>query len=79
MILYLSIKRIVDQFIVTGPVYEVLPTHDDVAIDSIIDTGLDGPGNVVRQRFSHPHDQSLGDAVHLGSSNDPGIGEPNTW
>ena len=45
---YLSVKRIENQFVVAGPVYEVLSAHDDVAVYSGVDIGLQRPGDVVR-------------------------------
>ena len=75
---YLSIKRVEHQFIVTGPVYEVLSAHDDVATDSLVNTGLQRPSDVIRERLPHPHHQGLGDAVHLGASDHLGIGKTQT-
>ena len=40
---HLSVEGIVCQLIVTGPVYEVLSLHDDVATHPLVHTGLKGP------------------------------------
>ena len=39
-----------------------LPAHDDEATDPGVDTGLQGPRDVVRQGLAHPHHQGLRDA-----------------
>ena len=38
------------------------PAHDDEATDPGVDTGLQGPRDVVRQGLAHPHHQGLRDA-----------------
>ena len=77
-LLYLSVKRIENQLVITGPVNEVLSAHDDVAVHSIVDIGLQCPGNVIRQRLANSLDHGAGDAVHLAPSDDLGVGEANS-
>ena len=74
-LLYLSVKRIENQLVITGPVNEVLPAHDDVAVHSSVDIGLQRPGNVIRHRLANSLNNRAGDTVHLAASDDLGVGE----
>ena len=72
---YLSVKRIENQLVITGPVNEVLSAHDDVAIHSSVDVGLQRPSNVIRQRLTYSLNNRAGDTVDLAASDDLGVGE----
>ena len=41
----------------------------------VVDVGLEGPCDIVRERLSNPLDDSAGDAVHLAAPDDLGVGE----
>ena len=44
------------------------PAHDDEATDPGVDTGLQGPRDVVRQGLAHPHHQGLCDTANQVTS-----------